>query len=103
MIGELTEIKGGFHIKDLGNGKCVDVMLQLFNWRLVRSDVSHRVVDRAWCYAGLGKATLLLAVGEALCWDGRDDTEPDGWLKRVIPFADQAVELRPSAEHTFRP
>jgi hypothetical protein len=87
----LTPIAGGFHVKDLPNGMCVDVMRMLVNWRVVRTDVRlhnglHLSIDRGWCYEGTGFETFVLAVGEALAWDGADDTEPQGWSKRAIPF-----------------
>ena len=80
----LTPIEGGFHVKDLDNGLCVDLMLMIFNWRIVRSDQGHNFHDRGWCYEGIGSETLLRAAGEAQLWDGADDTEPEGWIKRVI-------------------
>lgn len=87
---ELAPIDGGFHVKDLPDGKCVDVLRMLFNWRVVRSDArladgTHMSMDRGWCYQGNGLDTFLRAVGEALAWDGADDTEPEGWIKAAIP------------------
>lgn len=88
-------IEGGYHVKDLPDGKCVDVMRMLFNWRVVRCDVRHISYDRGWCYAGTGLETAILAMGAALEWDGGDDTEPTGWLKRVVPFGERAAGIDP--------
>ena len=87
---QLTPIEGGFHVKDLPDGRCVDVMHMIFNWRLIRTDLrdedgTHLSLDRGWCYQGAGPQTLLTAVTAALAWDGGDDTEPGGgWIKRAI-------------------
>lgn len=88
MLSEETEIplrqiQGGYHVKDLPDGRCVDVMIMLWNWRVVRSDQGHMGMDRGWCYEGTGPATFQRAVVQALTWDGADDTEPEGWIKRV--------------------
>lgn len=87
----LTPIDGGYHVKDLPDGRCVDVLQMIFNWRVVRTagrgpDGEHQWIDRGWCYQGRGLDTFLLAIGEALAWDGADDTEPAGWIKRAIPL-----------------
>ena len=82
-------IEGGFHVKDLPDGMCVDVMKMIFNWRIVRSfgrsDAGeHMYMDRGWCYQGTGPETLLKVLLEALLWDGADNTEPGGgWIKRA--------------------
>lgn len=85
---ELKPIMGGFHVKPAPtSGLCIDVMLMLFNWRIVRSDDQHACgYDRGWCYQGTGLNTLLRVVGEAAAWDGADDTEPEGWIKRVATY-----------------
>lgn len=81
----LTPLEGGYHVKALPDGLCVDVMRMIFNWRIVRSDDQHHIgYDRGWCYRGTGTSTLRLAVSQALAWDGADDTEPEGWIKRLI-------------------
>lgn len=94
---ELTPIEGGYHVKDLPDGKCVDVLRMIFNWRVVRTnlkldDGTHASLDRGWCYQGTGLESFLRAVGEALAWDGADDTEPEGWVKRAIPLPSRASE-----------
>jgi hypothetical protein len=87
---QLTPIEGGFHVKDLPDGRCVDVMRMIFNWRVVRTaardaDGAHLWFDRGWCYQGTGEQTLLVAVTAVLAWDGADDTEPGGgWIKRAL-------------------
>lgn len=84
-LAGLTPIDGGWHVKDLPNGRCVDVLPMIYNYRVVRSDQHHTGYDRGWCYQGTGPATLLTATTAALAWDGADNTEPGGnWIKRAI-------------------
>lgn len=87
----LDPIDGGYHVKDLPDGRCVDVLQMIFNWRVVRTDARgadgvHLSMDRGWCYEGTGMLSFLRAIGEALAWDGADDSEPQGWIKRAIPL-----------------
>lgn len=51
---ELTTIAGGWHIKDLDNGMCIDVQKMLFNYRIVLSYPGHIVAEHGWCYFGHG-------------------------------------------------
>jgi hypothetical protein len=93
---DLVPIEGGFHVKDLPDGKCVDVLRMIFNWRVVRTDMklpdgTHASLDRGWCYEGTGLHSFLRAVGEAISWDGADDTEPAGWIKRAVPLPDRTA------------
>jgi hypothetical protein len=86
----VSGIDGGFHVKDLPSGGCVDVLRMIYNWRVVRSQRhpttgEHMFMDRGWCYQGTGLKTLLTAVFAADEWDGADSTEPGyGWIKRVL-------------------
>lgn len=81
---ELAPIEGGFHVKPAAvEGLCIDVMRMIFNWRVVRSDHTHWFMDRGWCYQGTGRATFLRALGAAIAWDGADNTQPTGWIKRA--------------------
>lgn len=84
-LAGLTPIDGGWHVKDLPDGRCVDVLTMIYNYRLVRSDRDHSSYDRGWCYQGTGPATLLTTITAALAWDGADNTQPGGgWIKRAI-------------------
>jgi hypothetical protein len=87
----LEPVEGGYHVKELPSGKCVDVLRMIFNWRVVRTDERsadgvHLSMDRGWCYEGTDMHSFLRAVGEAIAWDGSDDSEPQGWIKRAIPM-----------------
>ncbi|HEU4686479.1 MAG TPA: hypothetical protein VFS39_18375 [Nitrospira sp.] len=92
---EIRPIRGGVHVKDLPDGRCVDVLRMGYNHRLVRTtSPDHVLYDRGWCYAGTGVETYLLAVGQALTWDGGDATEPEGWVKRALSFPGHPIAWR---------
>lgn len=82
---ELKPIYGGFHLKELGQNRCVHVMRMLVNWRLAESlgpcDHMFSTYGMYWCYQGSGLGTFLLTVGQALAWDGTEETLPQGWIK----------------------
>lgn len=94
-IAELREIDGGFHVKDTSDGRhCIDVMIQLYNWRLVLSPKlprEHEGIDAAYCYFGHGVdaagqprdmgLAFLRAVAAAQVWDGVGD--PVGYDKKA--------------------
>lgn len=84
-VWELTPFRGGYHVKDLDDGQCVDVVRMIFNWRVIRAINNHGAYDRGWCYSGTGPETLLIACMAAIDWDGADDTDPGyGWIKRAL-------------------
>lgn len=90
--GPLTKIEGGFRVKETPT-HYVDVLLQLFNWRVALTPKRlPETIDRAFCYAGTGPDTLVKAIWAAQQWDGTLDTEPEGWNKNV-----QTGEWRPPA------
>lgn len=84
-------IRGGYHVKTLPDGRCVDVLKMLYNWRLVVSEPTHRFVASGWCYFGHGEdsegrvrtmdSAMLAAMLAAKAWDGRG--EPPGYDKRA--------------------
>jgi len=87
---QLTPIDGGFRLKLSDDGRHhIDILKMLFNWRLVTTPVGHEEGwDRGWCYFGHGEETtmrhaLFRAAAAAYVWDGSDDTEPQGYDKRV--------------------
>lgn len=84
-------IRGGYHVKDLPGGRCMDVMQQLYNWRLVISNTSfdHGATSgylHGWCYFGHGtdaqgnprdmSMALHRALSAAMVWDG-EGTPPN--------------------------
>ncbi len=92
IMESAVPIDGGWHIKDLGNGLCVDVMKMLYNYRIVTSSPGHRWNEHGWCYFGHGidssgtartmataKAAAFLA---AAIWDG--DGDPPGHDKQAF-------------------
>jgi hypothetical protein len=79
----LEHIDGGWRVKTAGT-HYLDVMRQIWNWRLVTTPLDDPLgYDRGWCYAGTGPASFLAAVLAAMAWDGADGTEPEGWNKNV--------------------
>jgi hypothetical protein len=83
-VEELTPIMGGYHVKDLPDGRCVDVMQMMYNWRLVVSlpfPSSHVQIEHAWCYFGHGldaeghprsmELAFLAAIAAARVFDGQ--------------------------------
>lgn len=83
-------IFGGFHLRALpadsqGRVRCIHALQMIYNWRMVVSvgECDHIAtgISRGWCYEGAGLETLLRVVGQAIAWDGSDDTEPEGWIK----------------------
>ena len=85
LATNLERLDGGFRVKLSDDGRhYIDVMLMLFNWRIVTTPVSMPLVyDRGWCYFGTGPASFRNAVMAALVWDGSDDSEPAGYDKKV--------------------
>lgn len=80
VLAGAVAIDGGWHVKDLGGGRCVDVMQMLFNYRVVVSLHGHVWMEHGWCYFGHGvdaagaprsMATALAAAFlAAAAWDG---------------------------------
>jgi hypothetical protein len=74
---------GGWRVKETG-AHWIDVMPMIYNWRIVTTPKSCPLVyDRGWCYQGTGPAAFTAAVLAAWAWDGSDETEPPGYLKRA--------------------
>ena len=85
---ELVPIDGGVRVKETAT-HYIDVMEQLYNWRIVLTPKSCPLVwDRGWCYSG--KDSFIPAVLAAYAWDGHPDSEPAGWNKNI-----QTGEWRP--------
>jgi hypothetical protein len=91
-MDDMQPIRGGFHIKTLPDGHCIDVLEQLYNWRIVLGTPEHRVYEHGWCYFGFGedsegrprtKATSFsAAMTAALAWNGRGT--PPGYDKEAF-------------------
>lgn len=92
LVPNAIPIDGGWHIKDLGGGRCVDVMKMLFNYRIVTSGNGHVFAEHGWCYFGHGvddhgklrtmQTALLAAVLAAAAWNGVGS--PDGYDKQAF-------------------
>lgn len=82
VVAGILPIEGGWRVKT--TEWChVDVLVMMGgNHRLVETDLKYPVqYERGWCYRGpAARTTALLA---AMVWDGRPDTEPEGWIKEV--------------------
>lgn len=96
-VGE--PIRGGWHVKDLPDGTCVDVMQQFYSWRLVvrefMPDEDNHVrgnYEHGWCYFGHGRdidgnvrnmsVAFHAAMAAALVWDGQGT--PPGFDKEAF-------------------
>lgn len=92
LLQSAVGIDGGWHIKDFGDGRCVDVMKMLFNYRIVTSSPGHEWNEHGWCYFGHGvdengaPRTMMTALVRAFlaagAWDGAG--EPPGHDKRAF-------------------
>ena len=88
---EWKPIDGGFHVKDVGDRFCIDVMRMAYNWRIVLSDRRHMFIEHGWCYFGHGedvdgrprtmRHAYLRAVAAAMTWDGVG--APEGYDKQA--------------------
>jgi hypothetical protein len=91
---------GQWRVRELPDGRAVDVLAMIHNARLVVTDVRGTGYERAWCYSAMHPVlAVLAALGAAMEWDGSDDTTPDGWTKDPInqvyrPDGDPAREHR---------
>jgi hypothetical protein len=91
-VEALVEIPGGWHVKDVGNGMCIDVMRMAYNYRVVLSSEEHSFVEAGFCYFGHGvddnglprtmHLAYMRAVAAAVAWDG--DEAPEGYDKQAL-------------------
>ena len=91
IIDGMTPIDGGFHVKDLNDEHCVDVMRLAYDWRVVLGRRGHVIYDHGWCYFGHGHdenghprsmhTARLRAIAAAIAWDGTGS--PDGYDKQA--------------------
>jgi len=89
VLPELGEVRlerldyGAWRVKETAT-HWVDVVPMIYNWRVCTTPKSCPLVyDRGWCYQGTDAATFVAAVLAAWAWDGSDETEPAGYLKRA--------------------
>lgn len=92
ILESAVKIDGGWHIKELGDGRCVDVMKMLYNYRIVTSPLGHAWNEHGWCYFGHGvdssgtPRTMATAMAAAFLaaavWDG--DGDPPGHHKKAF-------------------
>lgn len=73
---EPTVNADGWTLAELPDGRRVDVMVMLYNDRVVISDPDGMTYGRYWCYPKGGAAFHAVAL-----WDFSDDSEPVGWIK----------------------
>lgn len=88
----ITPIDSGWHIKDIGNGMCIDVLKMLFNYRVVLSHRDHHQYVHGWCYFGHGldkhgnprsmESAKLAAILAAAAWNGHGC--PPGFDKQAF-------------------
>ena len=91
----MQPIYGGWHVKNLLDGRCIDVMQQLYNWRLVIGPAGHdpyACYEHGWCYFGHGRdidgrernmsTAFHAAMAAALVWDGQGT--PPGYDKEAF-------------------
>lgn len=84
----LTVLEGGYRVKEAVSGThWIDLLFMLYDWRIVTTLKSPVIQDsgwdRGWCYAGAGLRGFIPAALAAIAWDGADDTEPAGYIKRA--------------------
>ncbi|MGN2634650.1 hypothetical protein ACTD5D_00335 [Nocardia takedensis] len=94
----LTPILGGYCVRALDAGRCLDVRRMFYNWQLVlterdtaRPHNGYEDIAAAWCYYGHGTTedgpprtmgtALTAAVAAAAVWDGTG--RPPGANKRA--------------------
>lgn len=88
-------IEGGYCVKRLPDGRCIDVLRMAFNWRVVLTAATsepHQLLDAGFCYFGHGEtpegvprtmhSAFLAAMAAARVWDGTG--EPPGYDKRAF-------------------
>lgn len=80
-------IHRGWCVKDLGDGRCIDVRVMLVNYRLMTSfqnetgDHDRYFPGEAFCYFGRTPETAIRAITAGFLWNGTG--EPEGYDKRV--------------------
>jgi len=84
-------IDGGWRVKTLPNGKTVDVLRMMFNYRVVLSRPDGVNIDHGWCYFGHGRTedgkertmetAKVAAILAASDWDGTGS--PAGFDKQA--------------------
>ena len=92
---DMQPIRGGFHVKTLSDGRCIDVMQQIYNWRLVIGPAGHdpyACYEHGWCYFGHGtdadgrprdmSTAFQAAMLAALAWNGQGT--PPGFDKEAF-------------------
>lgn len=88
-------IDGGYCVKRLPDGSCIDVLRMAFNWRVVLTEPTsspHQVMRAGFCYFGHGQtaggvprtmhSAFLAATAAARVWEGTG--EPPGYDKRAF-------------------
>jgi len=64
----------------------IDVVEQLFNWRVCATFKPHDgfFYDAGYCYLGKGRDSFTRAVLGAAVWDGPGHGDPPGWDKNAF-------------------
>lgn len=81
----------GYHIKNLpplsnGERRCVHTHRMLTNWRvteIIGDCEGFSLPRKAWCYSNTSRASQMIAVAEALLWDGGEEYPGMHWIKEV--------------------
>lgn len=75
----------GFRIRETET-HYIDVVEQLFNWRVCSTykPFDGLVYDAGYCYLGKGADTFIRAVLGAAVWDGPGHGHPPGWEKNAF-------------------
>lgn len=80
----LTQVQGGYRIKQTDE-YYVDVMLMMFNWRLVvgLTEMDGLTYEHGYCYFGTDLGTFARAVAAGIAWTDPLNTDPEGFDKKA--------------------
>lgn len=85
ILEDLEPVPGGWIIRR-NDEYVIDVMRQLFNWRLHVADADSygTFYEHGYCYFGLGVESLVRAILAAQQWEDPLHTDPVGFDKKAF-------------------